>query len=62
METPILAAVTLFMPFVQYFLLNPVGFDQIKSFFLQLGMVFGRHFVTFAIFSYQHGIYAQSGE
>jgi hypothetical protein len=42
-----------------YFLLNPVVFDQIKSGFLLRGMVFGRHFVTFAIFSYERGIYAQ---
>jgi hypothetical protein len=39
------------MLFAQYFLLNPVVFDQIRSVFFAMGMVFGRHFVTFAIFS-----------
>jgi hypothetical protein len=48
-----------FTLFAQYFLLNPVVFDKIKSFFWLQGIVFGRHFVTFAIFSYQRGIYAQ---
>jgi hypothetical protein len=39
-----------FALFAQYFLLNPVVFDQIKSGFLLRGIVFGRYFVTFAIF------------
>jgi hypothetical protein len=48
-----------FTLFAQYFLLNPVVFAQIKSGFLPLGMVFGRHFVTLAFFSCQCGFYAR---
>jgi hypothetical protein len=66
METLILAvhrrcsdSYFVFTLFAQYFLLNPVVFGQIKSAFLLWGMVFGSHFVSFAIFSYKRGIYAQ---
>jgi hypothetical protein len=49
-----------FMLFAQYFVLNPVVFDQI-AIFLQQEMVLGRHFVTFAIFSYQRAFMLKSG-
>jgi hypothetical protein len=51
--------VTLFYAVCTIFPSKSFVFDQIKSVFLLRGMVFGRHFVTFAIFSLLRGIYAQ---
>jgi hypothetical protein len=51
--------VTLFYAVCTIFPSKSFVFYQIKSDFLIRGMVFGRHFVTFAIFSLLRGIYAQ---
>jgi hypothetical protein len=55
----IFQTVTLFYAVCTIFPSKSFVFDQIKSFFLLQGMVFGRHFVTFIIFSLPRGIYAQ---
>jgi hypothetical protein len=64
METLILAVLwrcsrqlLCFTLFAQYFLLNPVVFDQIKSGFL----LWGRHFVTFinAEFMLKSGVFGE---